>query len=414
MMHSKITPATRASVWIWLPNETSPVVAGLIEKQKNSHVFTYGRSYRERENAISLSPFELPLKSGTFEPTGINTIHSCLRDAAPDAWGRRVIYQEFSHFHPDELDFMLLSGSNRIGALDFQESNSEYIPRLANTVNLSDIMCAAELVEKGSPLPHHLGLALLRGTSIGGARPKCLLEDKSKHLIAKFPLHSDIYDIIKAEYIAMKLAGLVSINVAKVNMLSVMKKEILLIERFDRSSVMKGTARHLLLSGLSLLGLNELEARYASYCDLADIIRQRFYDPKQDLIELYKRLVFNILIGNTDDHARNHSAFWDGEHLRLTPAYDLCPQPRAGQEATQAMAIEGLQGNLSTLINVLSVSEKFLLSKKEAKDLINEQISIIQDNWIRVCDEASLPIVERQKLWEYSVFNPFCFYGWEK
>ena len=323
------------------------------------------------------------------------------------------ILHEYPTLNAGELDFMLLSGSNRIGALDFQRSSSEYLPRVSYKTALSDLLKAAELVEKGLPLPPELGLALLQGTSVGGARPKCLIEDHNKQFIAKFSLTADQYDIIKAEYIAMRLASLIPINVPKVHLTSVLGKTILLVERFDRTGFNNGFSRHILLSGLSLLGLNELEARYASYLDLADVLRQSFLNPEQDLQELYKRLIFNVLIGNTDDHARNYSAFWDGQHLRLTPAYDLLPQLRSGQEATQAMAIGGVQGNLSTLVNILSVADKFLLTQTAAKDLIKSQISVIQEHWISICDEADLSIIERKKLWGNVVFNPFCFYGWE-
>lgn len=149
----------------------------------------------------------------------------------------------------------------------------------------------------------------------------------------------------------MRLASLISLNVPHVQLKSVLGKNVLLVECFDRNKTFQGITRNIILSGLSLLGLNELEARYASYRDLADLIRQQFSDPSKDLAELYKRLIFNILIGNTYDHARNHSAFWDGSRLKLTPVYDLCPQPRAGREVTQAMAIEGKEGNFSTLNN---------------------------------------------------------------
>lgn len=411
-MISEMIAAKKAYVWIWLPGQTEPVVAGKIEKQHHLHVFTYGQSYRNRKEAISLSPFELPLQSGTFEPIGLNHIHSCLRDAAPDAWGRRVVYHQYPHLEADELDYMLLSGSNRIGALDFQHSDSEYIPRNFATSNLDDLLQAAEFVDKGEPLPSPLEQALLRGTSIGGARPKCLIEDNERYFIAKFPLASDQYDIIKAEYISMRLASL-SLQVPKVYLKKVLGKNVLLIERFDRKRTLNGTVREGILSGLSLLGLNEMEARYASYSDLANVIRQHFKNPHQDLAELYKRLIFNILIGNTDDHARNHSAFWDGARLNLTPAYDLCPQPRSGQEATQAMSIEGIENNFSTLTNILSIADKFLLSKEEAKILIEHQITIIQDNWKNICEEAELASIEEKKLWNRAVLNPFCFYGWK-
>ena len=161
-----------------------------------------------------------------------------------------------------------------------------------------------------------------------------------------------------------------------------------------------------------MLGLNEMEARYASYHDLADLIRSAFVEPTQELHELYARLVFNILIGNTDDHARNHSAFWNGRDLSLTPAYDLCPQMRSGREAGQAMQIGGIQGNLSTLANVLSACSIFMLSESEARELIEHQIAVVEDSWTETCDLAGLGIVERERLWGAAIFNPFCFEGW--
>jgi serine/threonine-protein kinase HipA len=156
-----------------------------------------------------------------------------------------------------------------------------------------------------------------------------------------------------------------------------------------------------------------MEARYASYRELADIVRRYFANPGKTLEELYKRLIFNVLIGNTDDHARNHAAFWNGSRLDLTPAYDICPQPRVGQEATQAMAIDGDQGNRSNLVNVLSVCPVFQLEQDEAKDMINAMTAVIEDHWTRVCDEAQLVAAERARLWRQAVLNPYCFYGWQ-
>ena len=107
-MTFKLKPADSAYVWVWLPNQTQPVVAGRIVKQGTLHYFTYGRQYRERVGALAFSPFELPLRTGTFQPEGLNTIHSCLRDAAPDAWGRRVLAYQYANFTLDELDHLLL------------------------------------------------------------------------------------------------------------------------------------------------------------------------------------------------------------------------------------------------------------------------------------------------------------------
>ena len=404
---------TEAFVWIWLPGSTEPVVAGRVEKHGTLHHFTYGRSYRGRDEAIALSPFELPLQTGTFEPTGMNTIHSCLRDAAPDVWGRRVVGYKYPDLAADELDYLLLSGSDRIGALDFQASASEYMPRESNHPTLDDLLQAAEMLESNRPLPPELERALLRGTSIGGARPKALIDHDGKHFIAKFGSTTDAYPVVKTEYIGMRLAAHAGLRVAPVSLASSTGKDVLMIERFDRVDTATGTTRRLMLSGLSLLELNEMEARYASYSDLADRIRQRFDEPQATLVELFRRLVFNVLVGNTDDHARNHSAFWDGRHLSLTPAYDICPQLRTGQEATQAMDIGGIAGKAATLVNVLSVCGKFQLRESDARAMIEQLIAVVEDNWVAVCEEAGLATIERDRLWGRALLNPYCLQGWE-
>ncbi|TNF34229.1 MAG: type II toxin-antitoxin system HipA family toxin [Gammaproteobacteria bacterium] len=407
-----ISSAQNAYVWIWLPGEVKPVVAGYIQKHGSQHFFTYGRSYRERSNAITISPLELPLQSGTFEPAGLNNIHSCLRDGAPDAWGRRVVNYKNPGFEPDELDYMLLSGSDRIGALDFQQSSTEYQPRGLDHPELDDLIRATEFVEKNQPLPAELDYALLHGTSVGGARPKALINDNGQQYIAKFSSSTDTYNVVKAEFVAMRLAQLADINVAQVRLTTSLGKDVLLIKRFDRIVTNQGQCRRIMLSGLSLLGLNEMEARYASYISLAELIRQHFSEPKKTLEELFRRLVFNILVGNTDDHARNHSAFWDGKALSLTPAYDVCPQPRVGQEATQAMSLEGSEGNHSTLTNCLSISNAFQIDKEHATEMIEALVNTVKDNWTSVCDEAEMTEIEKSRLWQRAILNPYCLQNW--
>lgn len=414
MMSSEWTNATQAYVWVSLPGEAEPVVAGRIVKEGGRHLFTYGRSYRERVSAIPLSPFELPLEAGTFEPAGLNRIHSVLRDGAPDAWGRRVVGYRFPSLAADELDYMLLSGSDRIGALDFQVSATEYQPRELDHPTLDLLLEAAERVERGQALPPELDHALLHGTSVGGARPKALIDHDGRGYIAKFSSSGDSYDVVKAEYVAMRLAALAGVEVAPVALHRSLGRDVLLVERFDRWRNKGGEeCRRMMLSGLSLLGLDEMEARYASYLDLADRLRQRFVEPTAQLRELYRRLIFNVLIGNTDDHARNHAAFWDGRSLRLTPAYDLCPQGRTGREASQAMDVGGVNGRLSTLRNVHSVSGRFRLDDEVARELVEELISSVETHWQAVCDEAELSPVERGRLWRGAVLNPFCFTRWE-
>lgn len=412
----KTTGAQQTYVWIWLPGAVEPVVAGRLYDSGESpqrFFFNYGRSYLERNNAIPLSPYELPLYRGPQEPQGMNIIPACLRDGGPDAWGRRVLESLYGENKLAELDYFLLSGSDRIGALDFQASSSHYVPREPGHVQMEHLLRAAELIEKRQPLPAELERALLRGTSVGGARPKALIEHGNQQCIAKFSLSTDTYDVVRAEFVAMRLAEKCGLQVAPVSLTRSLDKDVLLVERFDRKASQDNFQRKHMLSALSLMLLDSMEARYASYLELADRVRQRFADPESSLRELFARLCFNILVGNTDDHARNHAAFWDGESLALTPAYDICPQPRAGGVTSQAMDIGGVKGNLSTLDNARSVCERFMLSRDEATDLINQQVVIVRAGWESVCDVANLPEGERRRLWQGAVLNPFCFEGWE-
>ena len=247
---------------------------------------------------------------------------------------------------------------------------------------------------------------MYHGTAIGGARPKALVEDNDKKYVAKFSSSTDIYSVVKAEFIAMRIANLVGLDVAPVKLETAANKDVLLVERFDRENVEQGWARKPMVSALTLFGLDDMMVRYASYETLAEIIRYRFTDPKDTLKELFSRLVFNILCSNTDDHARNHAAFWNGKELTLTPAYDICPQNRAGNEASQAMLISG-NNNLSQLKTCLETAHNFQLSKDDALLIFEKQKSVIEEKWNYVCDEAKLSEIDRKLLWGRQFLNAF-------
>ena len=410
---------TQAFVWIWLPGETEPVVAGKLSIEGQSLLFNYGKSYLERPNAIPIYDQELPLKPGFLPLSAGLNMPNCIRDGAPDAWGRRVLINRLlglkgedaaNTAQLDELTYLLESGSDRIGALDFQQSATEYVPRSSVNAPLEELLAAADMVEKGVPLTSELEQALHHGTSIGGARPKALIEDGDKKYIAKFSSSTDLYSVVKAEFIAMRLASLARLNVASVSMAQAARKDVLLIERFDRIHAGDGWQRKAMVSALTLFGLDEMMARYASYEEFAEIIRHRFKHASETLRELFSRLVFNILCGNTDDHARNHAAFWDGEMLDLTPAYDICPQGRAGNEATQAMLIFD-DNRMSQLTTCLDAAQNFLLSREEARVIIEHQIEVIEANWSAVCDEADLSKMDRALFWKRQFLNPFSLEG---
>jgi len=409
---------TEAYVWIWLPGATDPVVAGRLAEAGGQLIFNYGRSYLARPDAISLYDPELPLRAGIQRPRAGLSLPSCLRDAAPDAWGRRVIINRRlgsagAGVDPGrfgELLYLLESGSDRIGALDVQAGATRYVARDAPAASLEDLQHAADLVERGAVLAPDLAAALLHGTSIGGARPKAAIVSGGQSFIAKFSLRSDLYGVVEAEYVAMRLAAEIGLQAAPVQLIRTAGRSVLLVERFDREHTARGRLRHGVVSGLTLLGLDEMMARYASYEDLATIIRHRFAAPKAALRELFGRLVFHVLCGNTDDHARNHAAFWNGRDLALTPAYDICPVPRAGGEATQAMRILGDE-SFSRIELCLRAASAHLLAPDEATSLVLHQIAVIKRRWPALCAEAGTSEVDRALMWRRAWFNPSVFEG---
>jgi len=187
-------------------------------------------------------------------------------------------------------------------------------------------------------------------------------------------------------------------------------KDVLLVDRFDRTP---GTGlRHAIVSALTILELDEMLGRYASYADLAQIVRERFTRPRPTLHELFARITFNVLVGNTDDHARNHAAFWDGRMLSLAPAYDICPQGRAGGEATQAMQIGPEGFNRSQLDGRIRAAPTYHLSLEEARAIVDHQIDVIRNTWREVCEQASMTQAERRLFAGRAVFNPYAFYGY--
>jgi serine/threonine-protein kinase HipA len=409
-------PADEAYVWIWLPGAVEPVVAGRIAPEGSLYAFNYGRSYLERGDAVPIYLPELPLGRGAITPTPPLDMASCLRDGAPDAWGRRVIINRLTglggaaaqNVEFDELTFMLHSGSDRIGALDFQASAERYVAREQENATLEELLEAAERVERGEPVPPALDKALFHGSSIGGARPKALIQDGDSKFIAKFSATNDTYAVVKAEYVAMRLASQVGLQVAPVRLAKANSKDVLLVQRFDREYREGAWRRRGMVSALTMLGLSEMQARYASYIELAEIVRARFTDAQATLRELFARMVFNVLTGNSDDHARNHAAFWDGANLTLTPAYDICPQARTGRETNQAMAVHG-EDRRSLLENCRLSASSFLLGDADARDVIASQIAGIRAGWVEVCDEAELSEVDRTFLWRRQFLNDYAF-----
>ena len=403
-----------AFVWAWLPGATAPVVAGRVSRDGDDYRFAYGSSYLARPDAISLFAPELPLRPGWIPPHDGMKMAGCLWDASPDSWGQRVIIarltgregSDASTVDLDRLTFLLESGSNRIGGLDFQRSSSDYEPRTVSA-SLEELHDAAQALQAGE-LREDLARALVDGTAVGGARPKVLVAEGNREYIAKLSTSTDPYPVVKVEAVGMELARRVGIVVPATKVIRSLGRDVLLVERFDRPG--DGT-RRMMVSALTMLGFDDfLGARYSSYPDLLDILRKFARSASGLGRMLFERIVFNVAIGNTDDHARNHAAFWDGKHLELTPAYDLAPPPRSGTEVNQAMEIGRDGDRRSRFATCIAAAEAYGLTRQAARDIVDRQVTTIREVWEDAADVAQLTRLDRAALLGRQILNDYAFF----
>ncbi|MGA8787573.1 MAG: HipA domain-containing protein [Paenarthrobacter sp.] len=410
-----MTISNELYVWTWLPGETEPVVAGRVEQIGPLVTFIYGQNYRSRPDAISLFAPELPLLPGVQEPAAGLNIAGVLRDGSPDRWGRGVIERR-QNVPPNalsEVEYMLTSSSNRFGALDFQPDRERYVPR-DESATLEELQRAAMILDVGGELSPSLDAAIMHGTSLGGARPKATLTDEDGgEWLAKFSSSDDrIFSVVNAEGAMLELARLAGMNVPESKVVSSLGKEVLLVRRFDRDGA--GGRRHA-VSGLTMAQTDEMYARYVSYPQILDVLREYAVDATQPGPELFRRIALNIAISNNDDHARNHAAFWDGEHLELTPVYDLAPGQRSGDTFEQAMRYgRGDSGaKVSNFKALVDESEIYGLRAAEGRDIIDQLVSSIRENWDTAAEVARLSQADKHKLYGKQVLPRAAFFDYE-
>jgi serine/threonine-protein kinase HipA len=400
---------SEAFVWVYLPQRTEPVVCGrLFARDDGAYSFVYGRSYRDRKDAMALAPDTMPLGANPLTSRRAGALPGPTRDAGPDVWGRYVTEYRRAGAHLDELALLLSGDGDRIGALAFSDSAAEYRAVEPPPVTLADMEAAVRGVQEGTPLPPALIDALLHGTSIGGARPKATVHIDGRHWIAKFSSTTDQYRVVRWEAATLTLADAAGIRVPRHRLEQVNARDVLLVERFDRANTDRGVHRHQMLSALTLLDLDDTEGTLASYPDLSEILLRHAQNATADRRELFRRMVFNILVGNEDDHAKNHACFWDGSRLRLTPAYDLLPQRRAGVEGRQAMIVGelGPRGRESTLANALTSTARFGLDLDEAVAIAEDVLHVVRERWEQCFAAVQVPQIEIDALRGTSVLSP--------
>jgi serine/threonine-protein kinase HipA len=373
--------------------------------------FAYGLHYLRRTDALEVDPVSLGIENRQqvlgkrLLPAHGLPLFGGIRDAAPDSWGRRVIEAKLkvpANSLP-ESQYLLHAGSDRVGALDVRETIHDG-PTKGNSAPhaLEYLMDAAERIENGLPIPAHLEAIFMDGTALGGARPKASVRDAQGVLwLAKFSSHRDAFDVPAIECAALRLAAAAGLTVPPVKVRTLGARKAMLIRRFDRYWAEPGQTpgaeddlmtiqpghgraehRSAFVSGLTLVGCDETESRTKAYTDLAQAIRSHCHPGviRADNAELFKRMVYNILVSNDDDHLRNHAFIWDPRLAgwRLSPLYDVLPRASHATERFLHLGI-GPQGRLATLDNALEAHEMFTLSRATACKMIADIWRVVRE-----------------------------------
>jgi serine/threonine-protein kinase HipA len=386
--------ATECFVYITLPGEISAVTAGKFVMTKNTRGdalgrFVYGRSYLENQKAVEIDPVELKLSPKTYETAQLNGVFGALRDAGPDYWGRRVIEKHAGKPLLGELDYLLESPDDRAGALGFGLNNVPPAPlrKFNRTIDLEKLQTLADALVKdeipNDPEAQQVQDLLLLGTSMGGARPKAVVQDDDGLWVAKFNRADDRWNNTRVEHAMLRLARECGITTAESRIETVGGKDVLLIKRFDREKTAKGYLRARMVSGLTILRADEapeMRTRW-SYVILVEELRRIVANAKTDSRELFRRVCFNALISNIDDHPRNHAVIAKEKEWKLSPAYDLTPSPAVAQERRDLAMDCGDQGRYANAKNILSQHARFLLDQGEAQKMIDDMKQQVTATW---------------------------------
>lgn len=351
-------------------------------KGRESATFQYSASWLEHSERFALEP-ALDLGVGPFHTSAGKTLFGALGDSAPDRWGRvlmrraerkRADSEGEAHRTLREIDYLLMVNDEaRQGALRFAEQEGgpflavDDRTRIPPLIELARLLAATERLVDEAESDEDLRLLLAPGSSLGGARPKASIRDGDGDLaIAKFPHKSDEYAAVLWEAVALELADRAGIRVPSWRIENVSGQPVLLLRRFDRI----GRVRIPFVSAMSMLGAKDREMR--SYMEIADVLSRYGSSAKADKQELWRRLVFNILISNTDDHLRNHAFLWeDHTGWRLSPAYDLNPVPIDIKPRVLSTAID-LDDPTASLETAYMVADHFELDHAGAKRVAAE------------------------------------------
>jgi serine/threonine-protein kinase HipA len=381
-----------------LEKETLPVgkLWSYFRKGRTSAAFEYHNEWLKNQKRFALEP-ALQLTEGQHYID--KALFGAIGDSAPDRWGRVLMRRANESLMRtssiqtgrslSELDYLLgVNDEIRQGALRFSEkpngpylacSEKKSIPPL---LKLPELLSSAEKFMENSETANDLKLLLAPGSSLGGARPKASVIDKEGNLtIAKFPRKDDETDVVRWEAVALSLAKAAGINVPKWHLENILGKHVLIVRRFDRDN----EKRIPFLSAMSMLGAADNDGFVHSYTEVSEVLAQYGAQPNKEMEELWRRMVFGILISNTDDHLRNHGFLYTGTGWVLSPVYDINPNNERSNFST---AID-ITGSRNTVELALKSVSDFRLTYQQAK-IILEQIKSAVSDWRKIAKSLGI------------------------
>ncbi len=412
--------STECFVYITPPGEREAVTAGrfVLEQTPSGDAlgrFVYGRTYLANPNAVEIDPIELKLSDQTYETVRMNGVFGALRDAGPDSWGRRVIEKHAGIAKLGELDYLLESPDDRAGALGFGEKVTPPVPRrkFNRRLDLVRLQETAEALVRdelpSDPNAMQVQDLLLLGTSMGGARPKAVIQDKGELWIAKFARPDDRWNYERVEHAMLQLARQCGTKTAESRIETVAGKDVLLVKRFDRHGAAEGYTRSRMISGLTVIRADDSVSNRDrwSYILLAEEMRRVVDQPKRDTRELFRRIVFNALISNLDDHPRNHALIAPDLKWSLSPAYDLTPAPQIGQDHRDLAMACGDQGRFANAANILSQHARFLLKRDDAAKIIKDMTEQVASTWYYTVIKCGVSVQDAETIRSAFVYPGF-------
>ena len=400
---------TDRSLLVYVDLEAAPHLVGRLwarsRKGKESATFEYDAAWLDNPSRFALEP-ALTLGKGPHHTAAGRQIFGAIGDSAPDRWGRVLIQRDERRKSREdkrtprtllEVDYLLGVGDiARQGALRFAEHEGG--PFLATGVPIPPLLqlpallgAAMRLSEDGGGNDDDLRLLLAPGSSLGGARPKASVVDRDGQLvIAKFPQHGDLIRVTVWEAVALRLAALAGIPTPDWRIEKIADRDVMLLRRFDR----RGDVRIPFLSAMSLLNAADNEPH--SYMEIADTLRQYGAKADDDCAQLWRRIVFSILISNSDDHLRNHGFLYETTGWRLSPAYDMNPVPVDIKPRILTTAIDEVDGTASLAL-AYEVAAHFGVKADKAKSIVRE-VGAAVAHWRKTAAAVGVTAAEIERM----------------